>query len=105
MRVMGTSTLTGGEGGREVKLQLRLLKRAVLVARAQTALYPAAGMFPLSLKSGADPLEYLRTGRGQSHFKFVLGTQHLYPLLALSLMDAYQPCRPLPPRSCSTITA
>ena len=43
------------EGGREVYLQSRLLKRIVLVARAQTALYLAAGLFPLSLKSGADP--------------------------------------------------
>ena len=31
------------EGGREVYLQSRLLKRTVLVARAQTALYLAAG--------------------------------------------------------------
>jgi len=41
------------QGGREVYLQSRLLKRTVLVARAQTALYLAAGLFPLSLKSGA----------------------------------------------------
>jgi hypothetical protein len=39
------------EGGSEVYLQPRLLKRTVLVARAQTALYLAAGLFPLSLKS------------------------------------------------------
>jgi hypothetical protein len=32
-----------------------LLKRTVLVARAQTALYLAAGLFPLSIKGGADP--------------------------------------------------
>jgi hypothetical protein len=43
------------EGGREVYLESRLLKRTVLVARAQTALYVAAGLFPSSLKSGADP--------------------------------------------------
>jgi hypothetical protein len=35
------------EGGREVYLQSRLLKRTVLVARAQTALHLAAGLFPL----------------------------------------------------------
>jgi len=46
------------EGGREVYLQLRLLKRTVLVARAQTALYLAAGLFPLSLESGADPVDF-----------------------------------------------
>jgi len=35
--------------GREVYLQSRLLKRTVLVAPAQTALYLAAGLFPLTL--------------------------------------------------------
>jgi len=39
----------GREGGREVYLQSRLLKRTVLVARAPTALYLAAGLFPLSM--------------------------------------------------------
>lgn len=43
------------EGGREVYLLSRLLKRTVLVARAQTALYLAAALFPLSPKSGTDP--------------------------------------------------
>ena len=38
-------------------LQSRLLKRTVLDAAAHTALYLAAGLFPLSLKNGADPSE------------------------------------------------
>jgi hypothetical protein len=46
-----TSRAGGGrEGGREIYIQSGLLKRTVLVARAQTALYLAAGLFPLSLK-------------------------------------------------------
>ena len=44
-----------GREGREVYFQSRLLKRTVLVARAQTSLYLAAGLFLLSLKSGAHP--------------------------------------------------
>jgi len=39
------------EGGREVYLQSGLLKRTVLVSRAQTALYLAAGLIPLLLNS------------------------------------------------------
>jgi len=38
----------GGEGGREVYLQSRLLKRTVLVARAQTALYLAAELLDIT---------------------------------------------------------
>jgi hypothetical protein len=41
-------------GGRELYLHSRLLKRTVLVARAQTALYLAAGLFSLSLGGGGE---------------------------------------------------
>ena len=43
------------EEGREIYLQSRLLMRTVLNAAAHTALYLAAGLFPLSPKNGADP--------------------------------------------------
>ena len=82
---MSCSRFTGsyghgsGEGGREVYLQSSLLTRTVLVARAQTALYLAAGL--LILVQAREP-------RGNRHaFSKILArpfeTQKHYTFLSL----------------------